>query len=137
MPRPYPSSSASTPLEETFRYASFQHRLGGYCLDVVLAALTLGIGWLIWSMVVWGQGHTPAKKILKMRTLDASTGRTASWGHMGVREFLVPMTVLIAIFVTGGIAGLVWVILEIVFYFTKNSRTLRDYWVKTAIVNEA
>ena len=26
---------------------------------------------------------------------------------------------------------------EIVFYFTKGQRTLRDYWVKTVIVNEA
>jgi hypothetical protein len=56
---------------------------------------------------------------------------------MGVRVGLVPITVSIASSVTVGIAYFAWVIVEIVFYFTKNQRTLRDYWVKTAVVNEA
>jgi uncharacterized RDD family membrane protein YckC len=99
--------------------------------------VTLGIGWVIWSFVVWGEGQTPAKKILKLRTINFTTGRPATWGHMGVREGLVPITVSIASSVTGGIAYIAWIIVEIVFYFTKNQRTLRDYWVKTAIVNEA
>ncbi len=121
----------------SLRYASFPHRLGGYALDTVLAGLTLGIGWLIWSFVVWGEGQTPAKKILKMRTLNATTGTPASWGHMAIREFLVPLTVGTAILLTSGIAWIVWITLEIVFYFTKGNRTLRDLWVKTVIVNEA
>jgi uncharacterized RDD family membrane protein YckC len=119
------------------RYASFQHRLGAIVLDATLIVLTLGIGWVIWSFVVWGEGQTPAKKILKLRTINFTTGRPATWGHMGVREGLVPITVSIASSVTGGIAYIAWIIVEIVFYFTKNQRTLRDYWVKTAIVNEA
>jgi uncharacterized RDD family membrane protein YckC len=121
----------------TLRYASFQHRLGAIVLDATLIVLTLGIGWVIWSFVVWGEGQTPAKKILKLRTINFTTGRPATWGHMGVREGLVPITVSIASSVTGGIAYIAWIIVEIVFYFTKNQRTLRDYWVKTAIVNEA
>jgi hypothetical protein len=56
---------------------------------------------------------------------------------MAVREFLVPMTVIVAMFLTSGLALLAWFIIEIVFYFTKNSRTLRDLWVKTAVINEA
>jgi uncharacterized RDD family membrane protein YckC len=119
------------------RYASFQHRLGAIVLDATLIVLTLGIGWVIWSFVVWGEGQTPAKKILKLRTINFTTGRPATWGHMGVREGLVPITVSIASSVTGGIAYIAWIIVEIVFYFTKSQRTLRDYWVKTAIVNEA
>ena len=120
-----------------FRYATFQHRLGAYALDAVLAVLTLGIGWLIWSLIVWSDGQTPAKKILKVRTINQTTGRQASWGHMGIREFLIPLTVVIASGATGGIAAIAWLVVEIVFYFTKGQRTLRDYWVKTVIVNEA
>jgi hypothetical protein len=56
---------------------------------------------------------------------------------MAVREFLVPLTVSIAANLTFGIAALAWIIIEIVFYFTKNSRTLRDHWVKTVVINEA
>ena len=61
----------------------------------------------------------------------------ATWGHMAVREFLIPLTVVSVSNLTSGVAGLAWIIIEIVFYYTKNSRTLRDHWVKTAVVNEA
>lgn len=119
------------------RYASFQHRLGAIVLDATLMILTLGIGWLIWSFIVWGEGQTPAKKILKLRTINFTNGRPATWGHMGIREGLIPISVSIASTITGGLAYIAWIIVEIVFYFTKSQRTFRDYWVKTAVVNEA
>ena len=119
------------------QYASFQHRLGAYVLDAVLSALTFGIGWLIWSFITWGEGQTPGKKILKIRVRNFDTGAVATWGHMAVRELLVPLTVVIAVGLTSGLALVAWIVLEIVFYYTKNNRTLRDLWVKTAVTNEA
>ena len=133
MTQDLPNNSADMNL----RYASFQHRLGGIVLDATLMIITLGIGWLIWSFIVWGEGQTPAKKILKLRTINFTTGRPATWGHMGIREMLVPMSVSIASTLTGGVASIAWIIVEIVFHFTKNQRTFRDYWVKTAVVNES
>ena len=133
-PRPLPGEGS---VGGGFRYASFQHRLGAYALDAVLAVLTLGIGWLIWSLIVWGEGQTPAKKILKIRVRNYETGGVATWGHMAVREFLVPLAVSIAVGLTSGIAAIAWIVIEIVFYYTKNNRTLRDLWVKTAVINEA
>ncbi len=127
----------SNSTQMNFRYASFQHRLGAIVLDATLMVITLGIGWMIWSFIVWGEGQTPAKKILKLRTINFTNGVPATWGHMALREALVPTTVSIASFLTAGIASIAWIIVEIVFYFTKNQRTLRDYWVKTAVVNEA
>ena len=128
-PRPLPGEGSGG--------GGFQHRLGAYALDAVLAFFTAGIGWLIWSLIVWGDGQTPAKKILKIRVRNAETGTVATWGHMAVRELLVPLTVVIASGLTSGIAAVAWIVIEIVFYFTKNSRTLRDLWVKTAVLNEA
>ena len=119
------------------RYATFQHRLGGIALDTALCFVTFGIGWIIWALVIWGEGQTPAKQILKMRTINFTNGRPASWGHMAIREFLIPLTVGIANGLTFYVAGVAWIIIEIVFYFTKNQRTLRDYWAKTAVINEA
>jgi uncharacterized RDD family membrane protein YckC len=133
-PRPLPGEGSAG---GGFRYASFQHRLGAYALDAVLAVVTLGIGWLIWSLIVWSEGQTPAKKILKIRVRHFDTGAVATWGHMAVRELLVPVTVMIASSLTSGIAAVAWIVIEIVFYFTKNNRTLRDLWVKTAVINEA
>jgi hypothetical protein len=75
------------------------------------------------------------KKILKIRVRHFETGSVVTWGHMAVREFLVPLTVGIAANLTLSIAAVAWVIIEIVFYFTKNNRTLRDHWVKTVVIN--
>jgi uncharacterized RDD family membrane protein YckC len=126
------------------RFASFQHRLGAYALDMALAFVTLGIGWLIWSLVVWGEGQTPGKKILKIRVYAADTQRQATWGHMAVREFLLLLAIGIAsgvinlfTIVLGTIGIIAWYVLEIVWYFTKGQRTLRDTLVKTLVINEA
>jgi uncharacterized RDD family membrane protein YckC len=127
-----------------WRLASFQHRLGAYALDCALAFVTLGIGWWIWSLVVWAQGQTPGKKILKIRVYAADTQRPATWGHMAVREFLIIFAIGIAVgvlnlftIVVGTIGAIAWVVMEIVWYFTKGQRTLRDTLVKTLVVNEA
>ena len=127
------------------RLASLQHRVGAYALDCALAAVTLGIGWIIWSLVVWGQGQTPGKKILKIRVYAADNQRQATWGHMAVREFLIMLAIgigagllnLITFFVLGSIALVAWYVMEVVWYYTKGQRTLRDILVKTLVVNEA
>jgi hypothetical protein len=64
-------------------------RLGALLLDVLLAMVTLWIGWFIWSMVTWSEGQTPAKKLLGHVVADASSGRTFDWGRMALREFCV------------------------------------------------
>jgi uncharacterized RDD family membrane protein YckC len=133
----FENMSAASAGQSDYRYATFQHRLGAYALDWGLALLTLGIGWLIWSLIVWPEGQTPAKKILKLRTINVVTKQPATWGHMSIREFLIPLTVFIASSTTGGIVWGAWITVEICFYFLKGKRTLRDYWVKTVIVNEA
>ena len=131
---PQADESAQAP---AFRSATFHHRLGGIALDTALCFVTLFIGWFIWALITWQNGQTPAKQILKMRVLHESTGKPATWGHMAVREFLIPLTVNIVAWVTFGIGAIAWITLEIVFYFVKGKRTLRDYWVRTVVVNEA
>ena len=131
--------------DSNWRLASFQHRLGALALDIALFFVTFNIGWIIWSLVLWGQGQTPGKKILKIRVYAADTQRPATWGHMAVYEFLFVFAILIAagllnlftIGVVGTIGFIAWVVMEIVWYFTKGQRTLRDTLVKTLVVNEA
>jgi hypothetical protein len=121
------------------RYASFQHRLGALALDIVLLVFTFGIGWLVWSLILWNEGQTPAKKILKLRTYSFESGTVATWGHMSVREFLLPTTVSIVSYIPyiGWAISIAYIVLEIVFYFTKGQRSFTDHWAKTAIINEA
>lgn len=66
--------------------SSSGRRIGGYLLESVLLMVTLGIGWLIWTWIIAGQGQTPAKKLLGMRVVKLRTGKAASWGEMFVRE---------------------------------------------------
>jgi len=79
--------------------ASIQHRLGGRAVDVALSIVTLNIGWLIWSLVLWGQGQTPGKQLLKLRVYDKTTGMTVKWGHMAIREFGLPLAGIIVILI--------------------------------------
>lgn len=78
-------------LNYPFVKATPQHRLGAVVLDGVICALTFYIGYIVWALIVWGQGQTPGKQILKIRVYSADTGRPATWGHMAVRQFLIPI----------------------------------------------
>ena len=64
-------------------------RLGSHLLEALLVLVTLGIGWLVWSFVIWGQGTTPGHKILKQYIVNEKTGKEFTWGQMFVREFLI------------------------------------------------
>ena len=77
---------------------------------------------------------------------NAETGQVVSWGHMALREALLGWWFGLGIasgllslvtFGIGGLAFIAWYVVEIVFYFTKDSRTLRDLWAKTAVINVA
>src|SRR6476659_3326284 len=88
---PAPSPAPGRPgklagLPETVHLSSAWRRLGGYLLEGVLFVVTLIVGWLIWSIIVWGRGETPAKQLLGMRvghreTLTAAGGAACSCGR--------------------------------------------------------
>jgi len=40
--------------------ASAGKRFGAWLLNLVLAVVTLGIGWLIWDVIMWKDGKNPA-----------------------------------------------------------------------------
>lgn len=73
-------------------------RLGAVLLNGLLMVVTLFIGWLVWTMVLWGQGTNPGKKMLGLAVVKADTGRLCGWGDMCVRNFVFGTLVL-------GIAG--------------------------------
>ena len=78
-----------------FPKASIQHRLGQLLLEYALFIVTLGIGYLIWFLIILGQGQTPGKQVLKLRVYDSTTGKPAKWGHMFLREFGLFMAVAV------------------------------------------
>ena len=96
--------------EYPYPKASIQHRLGGKAVDVAMYSVTFGIGWIIWSLVVWGQGQTPGKQIVKLRVYNKTNFNRVTWGHMAIREFGLPATLSIVFWLTlmrsaGGLAN--------------------------------
>jgi uncharacterized RDD family membrane protein YckC len=76
----YPSGELET--------ATPWRRLGGYLLDAFIAFITLGIGWLIWSLFVWRRGQTPGKQLLRMYVMREDGSRAGGW-YTFIREVLV------------------------------------------------
>ncbi len=91
--------------------ASQGRRLAAFLLDIPLFFITLGIGWLIWLLVVGGRGQNPAKQILGMHVVLAD-GNRAGLGRMLLREIIAKWGAFVLLdyvlgFADGDVAG--WV----------------------------
>ena len=65
-------------------------RLAACLLNGVLFIVTLGIGYMVWAMVLWAQATNPAKKMLGLKVIHADTGVPVNWNHMAIRSALLP-----------------------------------------------
>ena len=57
-------------------------RLGAHLLETILITVTLGIGWIVWALVISGNGQTPAKKIMDLTVIDKISLEPLSFGKM-------------------------------------------------------
>jgi uncharacterized RDD family membrane protein YckC len=105
-------------------------RLGAALLDLLLIVVTCGIGWLIWSVVLWAQSTSPAKKMLKLRVVDIKTGAPATMQQMLMRE-LLGKYVLGS--VTSGITSFIGAIMILV---QPSRQGVWDYLSRTTVVRE-
>jgi uncharacterized RDD family membrane protein YckC len=138
--------------------ASPGHRIGALAVDWGFQIVTIGIGHFIWNLIVMAQGQSPGKQLLKVRVLSINTNKPATWGHMAIRNFLIPLAMALpflipyyvwifkgfsdsklGIVLMGFCLGiyLSLLVLDVVWLFGKNRRRLIDYWAKTYVVNEA
>ena len=70
--------SGSVPPDPLSMLASKGRRFGAYLLEIPLTIVTLGIGYIIWMLIVWARGQTPAKQLLKMRVVRLEERRAAT-----------------------------------------------------------
>lgn len=105
-------------------------RLGSYFLEAILMVVTLGIGWLIWASMTAGSGQTPAKRLLKLRVIDASSLRPVGFGKMfWVRGLLAGIVAQFAILFTLGI-------LLFMPFWDKRKQNIWDKVSSTYVVND-
>ena len=84
-------------------HASIGQRVGAAALEVLLFGACLGVGWLLWWIVLWDNGQTPAKAALKLRVVRASDGYIPPTGRMAAHELLAKGLLPLAL-VSGAVA---------------------------------
>ena len=68
-------------LPEGTELATVGRRIGSWFLAIPLAIVTLGIGYVIWGVIVWGRGQTPTQQVLGMRTWHPEQGAMPAGGE--------------------------------------------------------
>jgi len=126
-------AALATPMAGTPQLSSVGKRFGAYALELVLFLVTLGIGWLIWTLIILGRGQTPSKQILNMRVVGIDTGQSPGWGMMFVREFLLKGVLMsIVVSVTFGLGLILY------FWLTWDDRNqeLWDKILSTVVIDD-
>ena len=82
-------------------------RFTAWILEIVLISGTAYIGWLIWSLVTWGKGQTPAQNLLRITSINEATGAPAKRPQMFIRYFLIFGAYWIAYFAFSNLAYVV------------------------------
>lgn len=104
VPGLYPDQASGLSLPEGTQLASVGRRIGAYFLAIPLTIVTLGIGYIIWGLIVWANGQTPALQVLGMRCWRPETNSQASWGYMALREVIGRLAEGILSIITLGIS---------------------------------
>lgn len=92
------------PLPAGVAAASPWIRLGAVVLESVLVLVTLGIGWIIWALMIVGRGQTPAKALLNLRVIDTGSLKPVGFARMfWVREIVAGIIAGVAIPLTIGV----------------------------------
>ncbi len=114
-------------LPEGTQLASVGRRIGAYFLAIPLFVITLGIGYVIWGLIAWGNGQTPALQVLGMRAWRPETNQVAGFWYMALREIVGR--------IVDGILSFVTEILSFVlFVSTKEHKSLHDYVAGTVVL---
>jgi len=122
-----PASGLTLP--QGVKLASVGRRIGAWFLAIPLWICTLFIGYVIWGLIVWGRGQTPAQQVLGMRCWRPETGRMAGWWWMALREIIGDLAEAIL----GWITQLVSFIL---FLARRDHKCLHDLVAGTVVIHD-
>ncbi len=121
-------------LEQNFsalRTATPARRLGGSLLDGVLMVVTLGIGWLIWFIIVAQRGLTPGKSLVSTYVLRSDGTRVGGWLMWG-RE--VGVKWLVIGFIDTFLLGMAQLVSSLWVLWDRDKQCLWDKVVGTYVV---
>ena len=87
-PGMYLDQESGLALPDGTMLAPVGRRIGAWFLAIPLAIVTLGIGYIIWGLIIWGNGQTPALQVLGMRCWRPETNRVPGFWYMALREIV-------------------------------------------------
>lgn len=109
--------------------ASVGRRIGAYFLSIVLVIVTLVIGYVVWGLMAWRKGTTPALQVLGMRVWRPADNRPASFGIMALRE-------IVGRICDGILSALTEIVSFVMFVATKEHRSLHDLVAGTVVLHD-
>ncbi|WP_419917864.1 RDD family protein [Candidatus Poriferisocius sp.] len=129
-------------------------RFGAYFMEFLLMIVTLGIGYLIWLLIVFAKGQTPGKQLLNMRVIRLEQRKAAHWGWMFLRQIVIAtaislgFTILIDLILLNLILSvnislgvfifvLLWYPANLIVFLTNDkNQAIPDTIIKTVVVKE-
>lgn len=122
-----PASGLTLP--DGVELASIGRRIGSYFMGLLLAIVTLGIGFIIWGLIVWGRGQTPAQQVLKMRCWREESRTNAGWGWMALREVVGG--------IVEGLLGVITGLISLILMVSGSKRKcIKDYIAGTVVLHD-
>jgi uncharacterized RDD family membrane protein YckC len=126
-PGTYLDPESGLVLPQGLQLASIGRRIGAYFLSILLFIATLIIGYVIWGLIVWARGQTPALQVLGMRCWRPDSARPATFWWMALREIVGRLA--------EGVLGIVTLLVSFVLMVaTKERRCLHDMIAGTVVV---
>jgi uncharacterized RDD family membrane protein YckC len=114
-------------LPQGVELASSGRRIGAYFLAIPLAIVTLGIGYVIWGLIVWANGQTPALQVLGMRCWRPDDGRVPGFWWMALREVVGR--------IAEGILSFITLLISLILMLTRpDRRCLHDLIAGTVVL---
>jgi uncharacterized RDD family membrane protein YckC len=104
-------------------------RIGAFFLAIPLIIVTLGIGYVIWGLIAWGNGQTPTLQVLGMRCFRPETNRVAGFWWMALRETIGRLA--------DSILGIFTEATSFIFMLTRHDRkTIHDLVAGTVVLRD-
>jgi uncharacterized RDD family membrane protein YckC len=109
--------------------ASHGRRIGAYFLAIPLMIVTLVIGYLIWGIIAWTKGTSPALQVLGMKVYRPEQREVAGFGTMALRNIIGGLAEGILSIITG--------LISFILFLTRPDRkSLHDLVGSTVVLHD-
>jgi uncharacterized RDD family membrane protein YckC len=106
------------------RLASREQVATAWFLGFALFIVTLGIGYVTWSLFTWGQGRSPAQRMLRLRCWLPGTRQVAGRQQVATRQ-------ITGFCLNGQLLSGIFICLT-----SRSLRSVGDFFARTVIVHD-